>query len=199
MTGMSRSCTTASRTASRSSASSIKVEEMNTRRRWSGVGIDPAPSAAPGGGPTTGPPPAGCSGVTWESTEAALTRIAFPGVRPAPMVGRTRRHPARWAPEGPTGRRSRGRSPNSPLLVGRPDQDLVDRHVRRLRDDVGDRPGDVLGLQLADALGVPVGVLPRLGLGDVRPQLGVDGAGLDEGDPDATDGDLLAQRLAEGV
>src|SRR4051794_15244237 len=69
----------------------------------------------------------------------------------------------------------------------------------RLRPDVEEPPGGVLRLPVADPLGIPVGVLSGPRLRDVGPQLGVDGAGLDEGDPDALGRDLLAQRLAEGV
>src|SRR3954452_18260663 len=105
-------------------------EEMKTPSRGSGVGIGRGPSAAPGGGPTTGPPP---------------------GMRAAWWRGVYGDH---LGPDSLWRRCARSGSGRLALLVGGSDQHLVDSDVRRLGDDVEDRPGDVLGPQLPDPLGV---------------------------------------------
>jgi hypothetical protein len=48
------------------------------------------------------------------------------------------------------------------LLLGRPDEDFVERHVAGPGDDVGDRVGDILGLEYLHVLEAGCGLLPDL-------------------------------------
>src|SRR5271165_6878826 len=86
----------------------------------------------------------------------------------------------------------------SALLLGGPDQDLVDRHAPRLRDRVADALRDVLrqhDLRAGELLGHT--------LEDLRPvvegQFGGRRSRLYEGDPHVAGRHLLAQRFAEGA
>src|SRR6185295_8654026 len=86
----------------------------------------------------------------------------------------------------------------SPDLLGGADEDLVDGDVPRARHHVGDRVGDVLGLEDVHVLE------PFLDLlfdgGAVVPlQLGRHRSRLDQRDPYVAPRHLLAQRLAEGA
>src|SRR3954453_17033968 len=77
-------------------------------------------------------------------------------------------------------------------LLRRADQDLVDRHVSRARDDVEDRVGDVLrGEDLLEARRELAADL----LADVSDELALGGAGLDQRRADVPGRDLLAQGL----
>ena len=79
-------------------------------------------------------------------------------------------------------------------LLGRADEDLVDRHVTRSRDDVEDRVGDVLGAE--DLVEAGRELVADLGA-DMADELALGRPRLDQRRAHVAAPDLLAQRFAE--
>src|SRR5205807_4487614 len=94
--------------------------------------------------------------------------------------------------------RSSSMQPGALLLLRRPHEHLVDRHVAGASDDEGDDLGDVLGVHALHARESLAQALEDLGP-VVAGELGLDGTRLDDRDADVAAGDLLAEGVAESA